>query len=1260
MKITTTLYSGITAMGLMLCLSTQPALGNVTVTVLPGNQVALVGSNVVFNAQVSATAGETNLRYTWLTSPNGLNPFTTISGATTATCTLTGVQTNNTGFYFCRVTFDSGSNLGLTSVSAAVTLTVFDQARIITQPVGGLIRVAGSNASFSVTAAGSLPLGYQWRLNRTNLTTGGRITGATSADLTIAALVAADTGNYDVVVTNAYTAATSQVATLIVYVPPGISVPPQNTAVILGSNATFRVTATGSVPIGFRWQKDGTNLTNGGRISGATSNVLTIATTVTNDEGGYSVSLSNIVGSLTSSAATLTILVPATITSATDATGRQGAFFSFTNTATGTTPITFGADGLPDGLSIESVSGVISGIPAVMGVFNVAVYATNAAMTTTGHLVLSLTTGVPGITSKLSANGKQGQPFNYTITASNDPVSFSASVLPTGMSLDPATGVISGSPMVNGTYPITIGASNQYGSDSQVLTLSLTSSVPVITSKLVATGKQGQNFSYTLTTTDPATLSAGNLPPGLHFDSATGIISGPPILSGIFQIALGATNQFGSDSRVLTLTVASSVPVITSALTATGTENDTNFSYTIQASNGPTTYGASGLPLGLTVNTNTGAITGTPMYGGTFTVPIWAMNAWGTGSTNLVLTISYATVGGLAITDVGNIWSKPYLLDFSFSLRDGSDPASNGPVVVSPSLLQVVCMEGGVPIPAETGFVLESGDKKQLKSFLVLDYTYSMFAVPGAIDAMQEAAKLLINDEPAHALFGIYEFHADYVAPQMVTTNPATTNGFIADKAALSTIIDGIQTNYVKGNYAGTRCWDAMYAALSKYGPTNRDERRCLIVMSDGNDDSSLLNASDDPVGDIVTLAQANQVRIFCVAFGNDVNTNALEQLTAQTGGHYYLATTPDELNTQFQKIVKDIDGQYLLRWATLQRAAKPFQPSFQVTYGGFTVSFNTELLYQTNTDYTTNITVDTGQTPPVTNIDIITNITVTNILVLPFNPPDWTNDVRIGSLRLVPDSDVGPQTIRLRATYVPRYVRQVRLNYRPNYPCTASLDSTGTNELLDGWSMVETADTNGLRTLTMSSPDPTNQLTSMEYAAFGDLVSFNFAYPESLTATQAFSEFSVDNSLYTNVTPAGIRFTNENFTSFVKLYPPAPPHGTPIPWLISYGFTTNFAAAELIATNGLPVWQAYLAGLNPTNANSRFDVSTAFEPGQTPQVLFSTVVTRKYRVETTTSLGSSWAVLRDNIPGTGGYILFIDNRVLSGANAIFYRVAVH
>ena len=824
-----------------------------------------------------------------------------------------------------------------------------------------------------------------------------------------------------------------------------------------------------------------------GRIIGSTSNVPTIAATTTHDAGNYTVSVSNPASAITSAAAVLIVLEPARITSPMNATGLQGAYFSFTITATGKNPITFRADGLPGGLS-----------------------------------------------------------------------------------LDPATGVISGWPLVSGTLPFTIVAANQDGSDHQVLTL----------------------------------------------------------------------------------TIASSAPVITSATTLTWTEeNPTNFNYTILASNSPTQFGASNLPLGLNLDAATGVISGTPLYGGIFTIPIWANNAWGTSSTNLVLTNSYAPITSLAIANVTRNWSKPYLLDFSFSLRDGTKP-----VVRPPSELQVMCMEDGVPIstieaPPILASVMGSGTK-QLKTILALDYTYSMFVAPGAIDAMQAAAQLLINEEPPHALFGIIEFNADYMDPQFVTNRFTSTNNyFINDKTVLSQSIAGIQTNYVQGNYAGSRCWDAMYAALNQFGANDPDEQRYLVAMTDGNDDASLLHTN--AVNTLIALAQTNHVAIYCVAFGTNVNTSRLSQLSGQTGGQYYLATTTTNLALQLERIEKDMSSQYVLRWATFQRAEVPaypdpgFQPSFRLTCEGETASWNISI---GSVPYTNmNLSVD----PPTTNIYL------TNAVQYPFNPPDWAGDVHAGSLRLLADADVGPQQILLRATYVPRFVREIRLNYRPNFPCTAGLDSTGTNELLYGWSLTETADTNGLRTLTITSPDPTDLLTSIEYAAFGNLVSFNFTYPESVTATQAFSVFSVDNSIYTNMLPTGQSFVMANATNFITPYPPAPPHGTPIPWLIAYGFTTNFAAAELIATNGLPVWQDYLAGLNPTNVNSRFTVSTVFAPGQVPQIIFNTVATRTYRVESATMLGD-WTVVLDNIPGTGGNILFTDNRMLSGANAVFYRIAVY
>ncbi len=1056
MRMNITIRSGLTALGLALCLSAQPALGLVTVTVQPTNQMVLAGSNPAFTAQVSTTAGETITAYTWQMSTNGLSPFTTIPGATTNVCTLTNVQPANAGYYFAKVY--NGSTL--LAVSEAAILVVRDQARIISQPQGGLIRTVGSNVTFSVSALGAPPLSYRWRLNGTNLeNTVGRISGAANSVLTVSNLVTADSGSYDVVVTNVYAAVTSQVATLGVFIPVGISVPSQTNAVILGSNAVLTVALSGSEPLSYQWQQNGTNLSNGGRISGATGNPLRITAATTNDAGVYTVSITNPV-SMTSAVVTLEVLIPATITSATNVAWRQGLFFSFTNTATGTMPILFGAEGLPPELSIEPTNGVISGIPVVTGAFNITVFATNRAMTTTGQLELTLSNGAPIITSALSASGKQGQNFSYIIGALNDPTYFSASPLPAGLSLNPTNGLISGVPVVAGSFALTIGVSNPYG----------------------------------------------------------------------------------ADSRPLTLIINSAAPIITSARTATWTENQSGFSYTIRASNTPILYyGASDLPLGLALNTTNGVISGTPLVGGTFTVPIWAVNAWGTGSTNLVITVSYATPGGLDITDVVTQWRKPYLLDFTFSLRDGTDRATSNPLVRPPSQLQVVCMEDGVPISSEAPLILQSAASKQLKTHLVLDYTYSMYVVPGAIDAMEAAAELLINGEPPNAKFGIIEFNADYMAPQFVTNSlTRPTNYFISDKIVLSQAIAGIQDTYVQGNYAGSRCWDAMYAALTNFGtfgPNNFEEQRYLVAMTDGNDASSLLNsAPDGPVDTLIARAKANHVAIYCVGFGNNVNTTALEELTSQTGGRYYLAATTADLGAQFQRILTELGGQYALRWATLKRATVPaypthgFQPSFEVTYAGLTASWNTTIV-TTNYD-ATDYTAD----------PVVTNIYLTNVVQFPFDPPAWVGNVLVGSLRLREDADIGPQTVRLRAMYAPRFVRAMRLNYRPNYPCTARLSSTGSGEILSGWTMTETADTNGLRTLTLTSSDTNNLLTSIPYAAFGDLVEFDFAYPDALTTKQAFSVFSVDNSVYTNVLPSGISFTNENFASFITLYPPLAP----------------------------------------------------------------------------------------------------------------------
>ncbi|MGH7979525.1 MAG: hypothetical protein ACREE6_09125, partial [Limisphaerales bacterium] len=163
------------------------------------------------------------------------------------------------------------------------------------------------------------------------------------------------------------------------------------------------------------------------------------------------------------------------------------------------------------------------------------------------------------------------------------------------------------------------------------------------------------------------------------------------------------------------------------------------------------------------------------------------------------------------------------------------------------------------------------------------------------------------------------------------------------------------------------------------------------------------------------------------------------------------------------------------------------------------------------------------------------------------------------------------------------------------------------------------------------------------------------------ITIINAFSLFAVDNSIYTNT--AGTNFYGfvlAGTDAFTTVYAAPPPHGTPIPWLMSYGYTNNFAAAELLDPNGngLPMWQDYLAGLDPLDPNSAFVVQITGLPNP-PQIAFTTVVGRNYRIDWATSPEGDWSVLRDGIVGTGGEVIIPDDRNLSGVSAMYYRVVV-
>ena len=193
--------------------------------------------------------------------------------------------------------------------------------------------------------------------------------------------------------------------------------------------------------------------------------------------------------------------------------------------------------------------------------------------------------------------------------------------------------------------------------DFNGLQLVPTSGTPAISSATTATATTGTAFTYTITGSNSPTsyAVAGTLPAGLSFDPASGIISGTPTVAGTFTLGLGATNSAGTGTQNLVLTISIPAPVISSATTASGTVG-TAFSYNITASSSPARYNATGLPAGLSVNTSTGAISGTPTTTGTSSVTLSATNGSGTGTATLTLSVNTTTSvpGGWSTADVGS------------------------------------------------------------------------------------------------------------------------------------------------------------------------------------------------------------------------------------------------------------------------------------------------------------------------------------------------------------------------------------------------------------------------------------------------------------------------------------------------------------------------------------------------------------------------------------------------------------------------------
>jgi CSLREA domain-containing protein len=511
--------------------------------------------------------------------------------------------------------------------SGTVTVTVNAATGIMTPPTSQT-KIIGQSVTFNVAATG-VNLSYQWRKG------GMPIGGAMASSYTINAVSFADQGSYEVVVTGTCGNATSSAAMLAVTCQTITVNAPATTTGTAGAGFSQSFTQTGgNGATGFSLQSGtlptGLTFAANGLLSGTPTQTGSFPLVVKATDSNNCMSTANY--TLVIGCPTLT-LGPNTLNG-----GQVGAAYAqqlsvmgaFGNSAA----FTVSAGALPNGLTLSS-AGLLSGTPTAS--FNGSV--TIKAQDALGCFVekpytLAIVCNTLALSPATLPNGVQGTAYNQTLAATPASTTYSyavtTNVLPPGLSLNSATGALTGTPTAPGNYTFVITVTGLGGcTKSQSYTVAITGTCPTITINPASLpgGTVGAAYNQTISATGGAApysfaVTQGALPAGLALDTATGVISGTPTAGGAASFRLTATGQGGcTGSRQYVLNITCAALSINPATTALpGATRGAAYSQAITvtpAANYNFSLLLGQLPLGFTLNSS-GVISGVTTQTGTY------------------------------------------------------------------------------------------------------------------------------------------------------------------------------------------------------------------------------------------------------------------------------------------------------------------------------------------------------------------------------------------------------------------------------------------------------------------------------------------------------------------------------------------------------------------------------------------------------------------------------------------------------------------
>ena len=334
--------------------------------------------------------------------------------------------------------------------------------------------------------------------------------------------------------------------------------------------------------------------------------------------------------------------------------------------------LTFSVTGLPNGLSINPATGLISGIVAANTGGNDAVAVTASDGTLSASQSFTWDVSHVFISSMADQSNLDGDAVSLPVSAwteSGQSLTYTATGLPPGLSISSASGVISGTIGARLPHPaltpVTITASD--ATDSANTSLTWNVAHLAVTSPGNQTNIEGDAVSLQIGVSDNAadtlTFGATGLPNGLSIDAGSGLISGTvaPLdaMNGPYSVTVTASGGGATDSQSFTWNV--SYIAITdpgSQINAPGAAVD----LPIQASDpagDSLTFSATGLPSGLSISSTTGAITGTLSFMAGSDTPYSTVVSASNGTETATLTVSWlVTNGNVMMTNPGGQTSR--------------------------------------------------------------------------------------------------------------------------------------------------------------------------------------------------------------------------------------------------------------------------------------------------------------------------------------------------------------------------------------------------------------------------------------------------------------------------------------------------------------------------------------------------------------------------------------------------------------------------